>query len=637
LLSACFAIRPFKVAPPPEAEAEQLTVTLSPPSATIVAGDDVQLNAAVTSTRVDTTTPLTVTWSVLEGRTAGTVRSGRFRAALTPGIYTVRAASSAQPEIFAEAKITVQAFTGNAVSGVVEGDALSEDKRIFLETNCAAPCDARNDYPFAYAGTAIDEPGPFILRGVSAPTGCQCTVSAFVGNRDQGSRRFPWRARGTSSSFSVSDNVSANVGTLVLANPPEALDPRLSATSQSAGVAASNFALLVVVQGEMSDMRADSVEFFVSTTQGFDPAVVASRIAPILPPGTSAIVLNEASGTTVYYRYRPLLEGLAGELSAEQSFTINPPSQSGSSTLKAALLWSEASPQATVFIGAILDDSLIVYGSVRSVAIGRNSYEITGLPAGTYKTFAAIDRDQDGVIDAGELIDGDDKVTVTNGETRSLRAIDARFGLDLTLVTDLTVSLDPGTERRTYWQVRTNIGPGEALPERAYVLGDGVFAPTRFDIGSSPDNTQSRTFARGRSYLEEAPPTLVNIRVGDSLHRVTTTSFDVTESLLDGVDPVITKTAPGGLGTWPSKVTIGLSLAALARCTSLDVSITETTSGLVFAKREGLSCSALLELSEPEPSSPPAGYSPGFLAFSVAVDMRDERRNVLRATRFFSE
>jgi len=91
---------------PPAGAASTVNVRVSPATSTLAPGESQSFVAIVTGTAVTT-----VTWSVLEPGSAGTVSaSGAYTAPAGAGTYTVRADSVADPAAFGDAHVTVVAL-----------------------------------------------------------------------------------------------------------------------------------------------------------------------------------------------------------------------------------------------------------------------------------------------------------------------------------------------------------------------------------------------------------------------------------------------------------------------------------------------------------------------------------------------
>ncbi len=258
-------------------------------------------------------------------------------------------------------------------------------------------------------GTSIAAPGAFTIRGVSPGT---YTVSAFMDHADSnhvalGIRNASNPAGESSSSFTVTQGFDVTGADITLTDPgtvtPVAPDKPY--------VFAGNGAAMVDRSGPTVQIGNYNVEIAESYKVYWGPA---SSINIADPGSYAGVQITPAdgdtrpffhggltNGSTWYYVMTALVNGVESAASpVSDPITIGPRTGTGRYTVSGSISFPTGT--GTLYIGMYNEQLGFYVTSIPDVSTSPQAYSITGLPNGLWKVFAAIDSNNDGILEYGE-------------------------------------------------------------------------------------------------------------------------------------------------------------------------------------------------------------------------------------------
>jgi hypothetical protein len=291
------------------------------------------------------------------------------------------------------------ATVGYTVSGTVGYDGAKSGPIYLAMNGCGSPT----------PGTAIVAPGTFTIHGV--PPGVYY-LQAWMDNLGKGAQNLS-NPLGRTSSVVVPNANNANL-TIGLT------DPTPATLSNASGIASANgFADGAVLtfspdyeQNALGNWVEDATSYTVqwSTTQNFS-SVAGSANFPASGWAPGYWILNAASvsgltqGSTYYFR----VQGVAGSSTSNWSSVIGPVTISAPTATNTVTGQITFSQKATgpLYVGFLNQNTGQVYltqvGSQAAPPASPASYSLQVPSGSNYFFFAALDQNNDGLIDSGDI------------------------------------------------------------------------------------------------------------------------------------------------------------------------------------------------------------------------------------------
>ncbi|HET9553052.1 MAG TPA: hypothetical protein VFP50_08800 [Anaeromyxobacteraceae bacterium] len=359
------------------AASPQAVVTVTPASSRVPVLGTLAFTAAVQG--CPASADGSVTWSLLEPRSGKVTQVGAngasYQAPWSPGLFHLVARAACDPTKTAAAVVTADLPT---VSGTVSFTGAGAG-RIFVALVTS--------WDAVVSGASLDAPGPFTLRGVQ-----QAGAYTLRAWRDTLGVETFHRGLEPSAELSISVPVGGDLGGLsvALADVAPPAPPAPSAVTPFPG---DGRALVFVerVEDANHDALADGYHLRCDT--------VPASGAPIRLDGTLGdeqfFVLAGANGTTWTCDAWATAAGQASPIVTTAPFTIGPPA--GGQTVSGTIAADGTAPAGPLYV-MLIDRT----GGVSTQRIAAPSFPqpfaIAGVPDGTYRVGAFIDRAGDGVV-----------------------------------------------------------------------------------------------------------------------------------------------------------------------------------------------------------------------------------------------
>ncbi len=355
----------------------KINVGLSPSTLKLAAGATQQFEASVTGT-FDTE----VTWSI-EPNAGGNINAaGLFTAPADPGQYTLIARSKVDPSRTAEAQITVVPRTVT-VSGNVSYTG-SKSGRVYI----AVVTSTGN-----IAGTSIEGPGPYTVRGVVA--GGTATVYAYRDAAGIGAFVSNHSPLGSVQNVPLSANVTdVNVAVQEFFSTTP---PQMAAPLVIPGEDAAALFLEPVLTGPGGNLVAS--HYTVYWSQSSNPGPSSAEGSLTVRAGAVALVRGLASGTVYYFSARALNGTVEGPVSAAAG-PITPGPGAGGLSVSGTVQWTGDAPGGSryVVVKSATEGRMTTFAGAQSP----EAWSVSGLLASEYEVEVLVDEDEDGEIGFGD-------------------------------------------------------------------------------------------------------------------------------------------------------------------------------------------------------------------------------------------
>lgn len=353
-------------------------VTVSPPQVTLSVGTTQTFTATVTGTAVPT-----VTWSVLEGSSGGSVTAGGVYTAPTKtGTYHVVATSTADTSRKGTATVTV---VGVPVSlgGTVTYTG-TRTGRIFIRATTS-------NFPDGVAGTSLAAKGPFTIRGFQGSG--DVTVSAFMDTTNTGTYHPTIDPVGSVDVTVSGSNVTGL--TVELKNPSAGLPGDTSLTS----VIPTDYGALFMYSRALdwfgTEESADRYRVYWSNLPNPGPSNQLGSKTILATAQQMGLISGVVNGQALYFSVAAVNNGWEGSTSAGVGpVTIG--TGTGGLTLTGQVSFTGVVPTGPLYVLAQGPNGKAL--AKFAVPASPQSYSLSGLAAGTYSLYAFFDAYGDGEL-----------------------------------------------------------------------------------------------------------------------------------------------------------------------------------------------------------------------------------------------
>ncbi|HET9551697.1 MAG TPA: hypothetical protein VFP50_01905, partial [Anaeromyxobacteraceae bacterium] len=506
------------------AASPQAVVTITPPAASVVQQGSLGFSATVQGCPGPGPADLSVSWTLRETGTTGSVNptspnAATFQAPWSPGVYHVVARAACDPTKTAVAAVTVDLPT---VSGTVSWAGTGTGTgRIFVALVTS--------WGEVVSGTSLAAPGPFTLRGVQQ-TGA-LTLRAW---RDTlGVETFQ---RGLEPFAELPVTVPAG-GSLSGVTVPlaDVTPPAPPAPSSVNAFPGDGRAVVMVqrVQDASGNPLADGYHLRCDT--------VPASGTPVLLDGTladdQAFILKGANGTTWTCDGWATAAGQASPTVTSAPFTLGAPV--GGQTVTGTVTVDGPAPAGPLYV-VLFDPAGAIFTQRIDAPVFPATFAIAGVPNGAYQLGAILDRDDDGVLsrtDPMSFRGGANPIVTVTGAP--VAGADVALGVADAQVIAAT-SHSTGSWGEAY-DLAVEVRSGVRVPRQAAVVGGpGIWPPVDLGIESNGGGGDTDVRLRTRFWLGAVRPVVgatYSIEVTWDDGTVTTLPATVT-AVLDPPTPV---------------------------------------------------------------------------------------------------
>ena len=441
-----------------------VSVSLSPPSASVLVGQTQSFTATVTGTA-----NTAVTWTVSgSGSIAPSGNTAVYTAPSTAGTYQVIATSVGDPSKSASATVTVSLAPLPSVSGTISYPGIKTG-RIYLALQNGGGM-----------GTSLTAPGAFTIRGVQG--GGTVTLKVFMDVLGTGAFNVVADPAGEAT-FALTGADLTGIG-VTLSDPPLPSTPAQAGAPFVIPAADSLMVGLSALRDTQGREVATGYNVYWSTTPNPGPGNKAAGAPRAVPAGGVGLVYlgspTVAAGQSYYFSVSALNGTLEGPVSA-QSGPVTVAAQTGGTTVSGQVSFPGVTVTGPFVVGIYSKSGGAAYTRVTGTT-SPQAFTIPGVPPGSYQVFSFIDANNEGVLGLG-----DPSIGFTDNTAEVVVAGTPVTGLGVTLPGDdsvaaVTTRHSRGGASTDNYQLELSVNAGVKRPVKV-VLASGPNVNVPVDVG----------------------------------------------------------------------------------------------------------------------------------------------------------
>lgn len=444
-----------------------VSVSVSPPVATVSPSATQQFSATVTGN-----SNTAVSWSVEEAGGGSVDATGLYTAPRRTGSYHVVAKSQADATKSARATVTVALAPLPTLSGQVFY-AGTQQGRVYVNVAVAWG----GGSPSEIAGTSLDAPGPFTVRGIQGFAGVGLVVTAFVSTLGGGVPSILDPSGFTTLAFPVPTSNMTGVN-ITLNDPPAQQGP--PPMSPLRGVFSSGTSVMLGFESQQDQLRRQlATEYRVYWSTTANPGPNNKAASPLVVPASalSLVAVRNLAQGNFYFGVSAVREGAESGVSTTPSPVVVGATTAGVKVAGTVTFSDPPGPGLAppgLLEVVIYGDSAAYFAEIASPT-SPQAFSIQGVADGEYRTLILRDLNGDGVFAPTEPARG----FANTGAVVKVQGAD---------VNGLSLTLPGGNARTSVMNDRSVRSPGNTDSFGiSFVVQPGFSVPVRATLMASPN------------------------------------------------------------------------------------------------------------------------------------------------------